>query len=134
MLLYIAHFSFDDIAASTSSAEDGARHGYFALVVEASDVEEAVDKFKALIIELHRDEDVLNDVRQVFLDSCVEIRTIPNPGFLVHYAMIEGEYLGGIYTSLRGGSAETATAYYFESPDEDDGSTTFSAEPFVEFE
>jgi len=50
MLLYIAHFSFDDIAASTSSAEDGARHGYFALVVEASDVEEAVDKFKALII------------------------------------------------------------------------------------
>jgi len=133
-LLYVAHFSFDEIVVSTGSAKDGPYHGYFALVAEANDVEEALNKFKALIIRLHRDEDILDDVQQVLLDSCVEIRSIPNAGFLVHYAMIDGECLGGIFTSIRGASEEEATAYDIQSPDEDGGVATYNIEPFVEFE
>jgi hypothetical protein len=133
-MLYVASFSFDTTAVSADCAEDRPYHGYFALVAEADDVEDALDKFKVLIIKLHRNEDILDDVQQVFLDSCVEIRSIPNAGFLVHYAMIDGECLGGIFTSIRGASAEDATAYDIESPDEDDGVTTYNVEPFVELE
>ena len=131
-MLYVAHFSFDTTVVSADSAEDRPYHGHFALIAEADDVEEVLNKFKALIVRLHRDEGILDGVQQVFIDSCVEIRTIPNAGFLVHYAMIDGECLGGILTSIRGASAEDATAYDIESPDEDDGVTTYNVEPFVE--
>lgn len=42
-------------------------HGYFTTIAEAEDVEDALMKFRDLIIKLHKEEDILDGVTEIFL-------------------------------------------------------------------
>src|SRR5690606_27372102 len=79
-MLYIGHFAF---ARDGNHHGYGPSHGYFTTVIEAPDIETALDKFKTLLHKLREDEDLFDDVNAVFLDACIECHTIPPTGFCV---------------------------------------------------
>lgn len=131
-MLYVGHFSFLKGAASGSEADE-ASHGYFTTIADAESVDEAMAKFRALIQRLHDDSDVLNGVNEVFLDACIECRSVPQSGFLAHFVEWLGEETARISTAIRGASDDEAVAYSMGSENDklDDGEE--DVEPFVVF-
>jgi hypothetical protein len=77
-------------------------HGYFTCVAEADEVEAALKKFKAPVRKLRDRSDTFSGVERIYLDSCLEIHSVPRGGFLAHFSLREGEEVGGISTALRG--------------------------------
>ncbi|MCR4426619.1 MAG: hypothetical protein NUW23_10620 [Firmicutes bacterium] len=131
-MIYLGHFSFDK-EPTTGAVEDQSYHGCFTTVAEAENVEEVMEKFEALIRRLHDEDDVFDGVNEVFLDTCVECRAIPQSGFLAHFVEWVGEEVGSISTSIRGATHEEATAYHIQPDDPSDDSDGHEVEPFVVF-
>lgn len=132
-MVYVGHFSFAEDDAD-SSVGDEPRHGYFTAVVEAKDVEDALEKFRTLIYRLHCEEDILERISDVFLDACVECRAIPDSGFLAHLMEWSGRARGSISTAIRGAEDEQAAAYYITPEDLKDPDDEHYVEPFVSFD
>jgi hypothetical protein len=139
-MLYISHLSFHTIRE-----DDEPWHGYFTCVVESTDVEAALDKTRSLVLKLRAEEDVLEDVDAVFLESCVEVHAVPEEGFMTSLQEWDGEADSSIVTSVRGAGDEHAVAYGW-MPDENeeqepaetgegeqDGAGGEFDEPFIEF-
>ena len=130
-MLYIGHFAF---ARDGNHHGYGPSHGYFTTVIEAPDIETALDKFKTLLHKLREDEDLFDDVNAVFLDACIECHTIPPTGFLAHYRQWLGPDEGSISTSIRGATEDQAVAYESRIDDNDDDDTEGGIiEPFATF-
>lgn len=130
-MFYVGHFSFVKPNVDVGGVRDDA-YGYFTAVAEAEDVANALGKFRDLIVELHKEEDILDGVTEVFLDSCVECISVPDSGFVAHFIEWFGSLNGSISTSIRGATEEQAVAYTLENDvdGDGDGSTT---EPFLVF-
>lgn len=128
-MLYIAHFSFS-FENNPRKKNPQAWHGYFTAVAEAKNVEAALTKFEALVIKSAETSELFSDVKEIFLESCVELISTPKAGFLAHVSLEEGESLGSISTTLPGLDHKYATSYHFE-PEEADEDGGFDAEPFV---
>ena len=128
-MLYLAHFSFS-FENNPRKKNPQAWHGYFTAVAEAKNVEAALTKFEALVIKSAESSELFSDVKEIFLESCVELTSTPKAGFLAHVALEEGESLGSISTTLPGLDHKYATSYHFE-PEEADEDGGFDAEPFV---
>jgi hypothetical protein len=126
-MLYIGHFSF---SFRSGKAKRQPWHGYFTAVAEASNVTGALKKLEALIVKSAESSELFSDISEVFLESCVEVKSVPRPGFLVHVALEEGDSLGSISTTLPAVDRRHASTYSFE-PDaaEEDGG--YEAVPFV---
>jgi hypothetical protein len=60
-------------------------------MAEAESVEKALDKFQAQLRRLARTTTVFTDLGEVYLDSCIEIKTIRKTGFLPYYKEMRGE-------------------------------------------
>ncbi|HUR34601.1 MAG TPA: hypothetical protein VM032_12450 [Vicinamibacterales bacterium] len=128
-MTYLGHFSFAfDSKPKRRRAQ--AWHGYFTAVVEAADVAGALQKFETLVLKSAATSELFSDVSEIFLESCVELRSIPRAGFLAHVALQEGESLGSISTTLPNVKRTQAASYHFE-PDTVDEDGGFDAEPFV---
>jgi len=126
-VLYIGHFDFVE--------KDDSHHGYFTCVVEANNVTAALEKFRTLIRSLKEEGDLFDSIEEVYLDSCVEVSTIPKAGFLAHYVSYSGERRASISTSIRGAESDECSAYAFGVPDEDqEEEETYEVEPFISFE
>lgn len=125
-MLYLGHFSF------TYESKLGSRraqpwHGYFTALAEARGVDAALEKFAALAEKMAAENELLKEVEEIYLDSCVEIRTIPRAGLIGHLSLIEGDTPGGIATTLPGTSEKAAVSYHLEpESEEEDG----AYEPF----
>jgi hypothetical protein len=128
-MLYIAHFSFS-FENNPRKKNPQAWHGYFTAVAEAKNVEVALTKFEALVIKSAETSELFSDVKEIFLESCVELISTPKAGFVAHVSLEEGESLGSISTTLPGLDHKYATSYHFE-PEEADEDGGFDAEPFV---
>jgi hypothetical protein len=128
-MLYIAHFSFS-FENNPRKKNPQAWHGYFTAVAEAKNVEAVLTKFEALVIKSAETSELFSDVKEIFLESCVELTSTPKAGFLAHVALEEGESLGSISTTLPGLDHKYATSYHFE-PEQADEDGGFDAEPFV---
>ena len=128
-MTYLAHFSFTfDSKPRRRNAQ--AWHGYFTAVVEAANVAGALAKLETLVLKSAATSELFSDVSEVFLESCVELKSVPRAGFLAHIALEEGESLGSISTTLPGVDRKYAASYHFE-PDATDEDGGFDAEPFV---
>jgi len=127
-MLYVGHFSFS-FQSRQSRKSSQSWHGNFTAVAEASNVAGALKKFTSVVQKAGASE-LFRDVSEIFLESCVELKSVPRAGFIAHVTLDEGESLGSISTTLPGVNREYATSYHFE-PDaaEEDGG--FDAEPFV---
>lgn len=139
-MLYLGHFSFS--AAPTD--EEPAAHGVFTCAAEAADIDAALDKLRGLVVRLKEEDDTLVGVTEVYLDSCVEVRTLPEAGLMSYWVSWPHEETASISTGLRWAGEDEAVGYsilpddeheHDESCDhEHDDETEFEVEPFVEFD
>lgn len=129
-MLYVVHFSF---LRDLPNDDTEVFHGYFTAVVEAQDVDAALEKLEALILSLSVKDDVFEGVDAVFLDACVECREIPTTGFMAYFKQWMGPGTATIETAIRG-AGEDQVAVYDIGPDEpaDEGAVV-AVEPFVRF-
>ena len=126
-MLYVGHFSFSFQSRSRKKSQPW--HGYFTAVAEAPNVAGALKKFEVIVRKSAASE-LFRDMSEIFLESCVELKSVPRAGFLAHVAFEEGESLGSISTTLPGVDRKHASSYHFE-PDAADEDGGFDAEPFV---
>ena len=90
-MVYLGHFSFDS-HDSRVGERPGTWRGYFSCLAEAESVERALDKFDTLLRRVARTSTVFSEVEEVYLDSCIEIKSIPRNGFLAFYKESRGEW------------------------------------------
>ena len=100
-MLYVGHFSFS-FQSKPSRKASQPWHGYFTAVVEAANVAGALKKLEVLAQKSAAASELFSDVSEIFLESCVELKSVPRTGFLAHVALEEGESLGSISTTLPG--------------------------------
>ncbi|MFN7915615.1 MAG: hypothetical protein U0Q55_09785 [Vicinamibacterales bacterium] len=131
-MLYIGHFSF---AFDSKERRKPAQpwHGYFTAVVEAKDANGALTKLDEIVRKSVEGADLFKDVTEIFLESCVEVKSVPKAGFLAHVALEEGESIGSISTTLPAVDRKYATSYHIE-PESLDEDGTYDAEPFIVLE
>jgi hypothetical protein len=69
-MLYSGHFSFDEIGLNQTP-----RHGYFACLVEADNVEQAFERFRNRILQIREQEqdDLFAQILAVYVEDVVEI-------------------------------------------------------------
>jgi hypothetical protein len=131
--LYVGHFSF-----SIDSKTDP-WHGFFTLVANAQSIEQALEKFRLLLIEIRKDKKrgVLSDVKEVYLDTCIEVSRIPEAGLMTYFDSMHGEQPGGINIGPIGAPDDEGTAEaYHLGPDDYEGteqSGPVPSEPFLTF-
>jgi hypothetical protein len=128
-MLYIGHFSFSfESRLPRKPAQPW--HGYFTAVVEAPDASGALRKLDTLVRSAAKGSELFSDVSEIFLESCVELKSVPRAGFLAHMALEEGESLGSISTTLPAVNRKYASSYHLE-PDAVDADGGFDAQPFI---
>lgn len=128
-MLYVGHFSF--LGPDPSDGTDYPETGWFTLFAEADSVDEAGDKFRDLIDD-HADDESFEHVTDVFVESIVEVRKLPERGVLAQMQIIEPG--GGSLTppSLPGVSEEFCVAYTI-GPEPETEDENVDTEPFVSF-
>ena len=140
-MLYLGHFSF----TTAPTDEDGPSHGVFTCCADAEDVDGALEKLRALVLRLKEEDDTLDDVSEVYLDSCVEVRTMPEAGMMSYWIKWPHEETTSISTGLRWAEGDEAVGYSIlpdhdedadadeHDDDEADDDESYEVEPFVEF-
>jgi len=132
-MIYLGHFSFED-QDSVAPDHPAIWHGYFSCMAEADSVDKALDKFHALLRRLARTSTVFRGVREVYLDSCIEVRSIPKNGFMTYYKESRGECNESISISLIGvGSNHHLAAYQFTEEQCADSADALRTQPFFVF-
>lgn len=128
-MLYVGQFSFSfDTRAARKAVQSW--HGYFTVVAEAPNVSAALKKLEALVLTSTESSELFSDVSEIFLEACIEVKSVPRAGLLAHVALEEGESFESISTTLPGVSRRHATSYHLE-PDSVDDDGGFAPEPFV---
>lgn len=123
-MLYLAHFSFD------GEYKGEPTHGWFTCMVEADDIEASVDDFHHLINKLQKDEDIFQFVTKVYLEDIIQIRQVPEEGFLGHYSSSPGEAPPSIATTCWGDTDSYCESF---SPISSDNEESQEIEPFIVF-
>ena len=123
-MLYLAHFSFD------GEYKGEPTHGWFTCMVEADDIEASVDEFHHLINKLQKDEDIFQFVTKVYLEDIIQIRQVPEEGFLGHYSSSPGQAPPSIATTCWGDTHSYCESFSPISPDHEESQ---EIEPFIVF-
>ena len=71
-MLYIGHFSFDEIAP-----EREVRHGYLTTVVDVNNIERATDEFKELLLSMKKTGGAFEGIVNIYLEDIVEFHHVP---------------------------------------------------------
>ena len=130
-MVYLGHFSFESHDSALPERPADWR-GYFSCMAEAECVERALNKFEVLLHRLARTSPVLSEVDEVYLDSCIEITSIPTNGFMAYYKEMRGECNQSLSTSLVGvGSNHHLVVYELTGEQCIDNSEAFVAQPFL---
>lgn len=129
-MLYLGHFSFS-FSSKPRRKTPQSWHGNFTAVAEAKNVQVALKKFEKIILKSLDGSELFADVKEIFLESCVELKSVPPAGFLAHVALEEGESLGSISTTLPSVNRKYATSYHIEPESTDDEDGSYDAEPFI---
>lgn len=130
-MLFLGHFSFAyDSRLASRRAQPW--HGHFTALAEARDVDGALEKFAALVEAFAQENDLLEDIDEIYLDSCIEVKKLPRAGLIGHLSLQEGYSPGGVSTTLPGTSEKNAVSYTLEpESEEEDGS--YEPWPFMTF-
>jgi hypothetical protein len=128
-MLFLGHFSFA-YESRLASRRKEPWHGHFTAMAEARNVDAALEKFGALIHDFAEKNDLLDDVEEIYLDSCIEVASIPRSGFIGQVNLQEGDSPGGISTTLPRTAQKNAVSYHLE-PEEQDADGSYEPWPFV---
>lgn len=130
-MLFLGHFSFAyDSRLASRRAQPW--HGHFTALAEAADVDAALEKFAGLVEAFAQDNDLLQDVEEIYLDSCIEVKKLPRAGFIGHVSLQEGYSPGGISTTLPGTPEKNAVSYTLE-PESEEQDGSYEPWPFLTF-
>lgn len=131
-MLYLAQFSFS--GKHTEEPLEGQEvSGHFNCLVDAVDVEEADRKLRALLRETKRKHEILDGATIVYLDSLVEVKSIPKKGMLTFFAEYFQEMPDTIFAAVPHAGARYCEAYSF-GEGEDDDEEGEEAIAYLEFE
>lgn len=128
-MLFLGHFSFSyETRLGTKRKQPW--HGHFTALAEARNVDAALEKFAALIHGLADKNDLFEDVDEIFLDSCVEVKSLPRAGFIGQVNLLEGDSPGGVSTTLPRTAEKHAVSYHLE-PESEEQDGSYEPWPFV---
>jgi hypothetical protein len=119
-MLYLAQFSFSGKHTEEPLAGQEVS-GHFNCLVEAEDVEEADRRLRALLRETKRKHEILDGATIVYLDSLIEVKSVPKKGMLTFFAEYFQEMPDTIFAAVPHTGPHYCVGYSFgESDDEDD--------------
>lgn len=121
-MLYIAHFSFQGPGKNP-------RHGSFACLEEADDVEACLDKCRSLIADLHRKGDLGGHLGYIYLDVLVQVKSLPRNGLLNPMITRPGPLIPSKSISLPADDGKDCEAFSLSSDSE--GRDGVNMEPFM---
>lgn len=84
-MLYLGHFSFIE------HDEGGFNHGVFTAAVNADNIDTATVRFHSLLEGKKNDPGIFTKYTFIFLEDIVEIKKMPEDGFIAHYTHYTGE-------------------------------------------
>lgn len=129
-MLYVGNFTFTGDALED---ETEASEGYFTCAVNADDAEAALAKFELLIDQIRQSDDLFDGASDVFLESCAEIKEMPENGVLTYWAATSPGAESMISTGVRGATDEQAGSFFLGPDDTPDDDETSCDEPFLSF-
>jgi hypothetical protein len=132
-MLYIGHFSFDEIGL-----EQEIRHGYFSTGVDADSIERAVTEFKELILSMKKMEDTFQRIVAVYLEDIIEFQQLPEKAIVTRIQSSAGEFPESITHSLPGVANPGINTYGLETDvreteDELNTDEFKESKPFIKF-
>ena len=108
-MLYIGHFSFDEIGSA-----EKIRHGYFTSVVNAENVDHAVNKFKEVIYSMRKADETFRQIITVFMEDIVEFHHVPANAVVTRIQSSAGQFPESITRNLPGVDSPGIKIYGFE--------------------
>jgi hypothetical protein len=109
-MIYVGHFSFDE-----SGSGNDARHGYFSGLVQAGDIDSAVERFKARILELKDKHEAMQSVVAVYIEDIVQFEDVPDRPVITRLQSCEGPFPRSISRSLPDSDSKAIQAYGFRA-------------------
>jgi hypothetical protein len=82
---YLGHFSL------VGFCEDEISHGLLSAVVSADDIDSATVRFHTLLDQKKSEAGLFDRLTFIFLEDIIEIRELPEEGFIAHCIRFEGE-------------------------------------------
>ena len=110
-MLYIGHFSFDEIGSAREI-----RHGYFTSVVDAADVDRAVNEFKEVIYSMRKAGETFQRIITIYIEDIVEFHHVPANAVVTRIQSSAGQFPESITHNLPGVVAPGIKIYGF-APD-----------------
>jgi hypothetical protein len=92
-MVYLGHFVFDTF-------DEEKRMGYFNLLVEAEDVEQAKESFRRRLLRLRESSGLFTGTIKIYLDGIVELSKPPKDALLTNYRTFHGDAPPSIYNIL----------------------------------
>lgn len=132
-MLFIGHFSFDEIDADGQPG-----HGYFSSIVKAKSPDDAVSKFERHIKQMKATAEQMASVTTVYIEEILRVPNIPEEPMITRLQSSAGEFPPSVSHSLPGVFGKDVDAFGF-APDVEnhemltDGSFV-EAKPFITFE
>ena len=132
-MLYIGHFSFDEMGQNRSI-----RHGYFTCVTEAEQVERALDDFKSLIGRMKAEDNNFARIATVYIEDIFEIQHIPETAQMLRIQSSDGPFPESVTRSLPRVAGDGIEVYGW-GPDvrkiqASDPNETLEMSPFLSYE
>lgn len=132
-MLYIGHFSFDEIGS-----DNEVRHGYFTCLVHSDSADKAADAFKELILSLNKTEDMFSRISVVYLEDIVKLTHIPKEALVTRIQSSAGQFPKSITRCLPGAVSSGISVYGLaadirENESSKSGEEYKTTRPFVKF-
>jgi len=132
-MLFIGHFSFDEIDADSQS-----KHGYFSSIVDAQSPDDAVAKFEAHIKRMKATAEQMVNVVNVYIEEILKVAKIPDTPIITRLQSSKGEFPASTSHCLPGAFGQDVEAFGF-APDVEDHEMLndggfIEAKPFITFD
>ena len=106
---YLGHFSF------IGYREDEISHGLLSAVVTADDIDSATVRFHNLLEQKKSEAGLFDNVTFIFLEDIIEIREIPEEGFIAHSIRFDGAPLSFRSRSIPGIRSGSCKSFRLDS-------------------
>jgi hypothetical protein len=131
-MLFISHFSFDEIDAEVAS-----RHGYFSSIVDAENLEAAVAKFEDHIRTMKGTLKEMRNMGGDYIEEMLRVAKVPETPMITRIQSSQGEFSPSVSHAMPGVESEDVDAFGYR-PDvekhETPGGEAFTeSEPFIKF-
>lgn len=132
-MLFIGHFSFDEI-----DADGNQKHGYFSSLVDAESPDDAVSQFESRIRFMKTSAREMVNVINVYIEEILRIPKIPKSPIITRFQSSDGEFPPSVSHWLPGDQDTDVEAFGLAS-DVDNNETNedgrfLESKPFITFD